>query len=42
MTDLEKDEELARMSTAELIDLGFKILEEIRLRIMEAADEFIR
>lgn len=37
--DLARDEELAKLSTDELIDLGIQILEDIRLRLMEAAGE---
>lgn len=39
MNDLKFDQDLAALSLDELIDLGIRILEEVKLRVMEAAGE---
>ena len=39
MNDLKTDEELAKLSLGELVDLGMKILEDIRIRLMQIAGD---
>lgn len=39
MTNVEKTENMAKLSAVELIDLAAEILEDIKLRLMEAAGE---
>lgn len=41
MKQLERDEQLAKLSTDELLDLGDAVLGEIRLRIMETAGDLV-